>query len=454
MGEFRIEGKNYLRLNYYEEVNKVSAFDILSNKISPDFFEGKIVVIGATEIGIYDVRPTPVDTVTPGVYLHFTALSNILSNSFLKESRVADIILLNLFMITAFFLSLLKRIGRRICLYFLLATIAVLLYYVLFSKFDLWLYLTLPLASMLFYFALVEMLIFARTEAQSREIKKAFASYVSPDLVKEIIRNPDGLKLGGEQRELSVLFSDIRGFTTLSEQLQPEKLVYLLNQLLDPMTECIINNGGMLDKYIGDAVMAIFNAPLDLDSHPKMAAKSAQEMIAKVQELNTRLKKEAMPAIKVGVGVHTGVATVGNIGSKLRFDYTAIGDTVNLASRLEGLTKAYSVDIVISESTNNALNDEFLSRKLDIVRVKGKNIPLIIFELMDKSEKNQRIKNKFEDALNLYLKKAFKDAQVIFKLLSEDEGDETSYIFLNRCIYYIDNPPEGSWEGVYVHVNK
>lgn len=454
MGAFNIDRGNYLRLNYYDHVNELSAVDIIEGRITPDFFKNKIVVIGTTEIGIYDVRPTPVDTITPGVYLHFTAISNLLNDEFLKDSKTVDLALFYFFMFLAFLISSQSSIRRRLLLYTVLAFISTSAVYMVFINLSLWLHMTLPLYGLVFYFGSVELFIFANTESQSRNLKKAFSRYVSPDLVKEIIRNPEELKLGGEQRELSVLFSDIRGFTTISEQLEPEKLVCLLNSLLDPLTECIINNGGMLDKYIGDAIMAIFNAPLDLDHHPEKAAKSAQEMILKLKELNILFEKDGLPALKVGAGVHTGAATVGNIGSKLRFDYTAIGDTVNLASRLEGLTKAYSVDIIISESTNDALGSEFLTRRLDSVRVKGKNIPLVIFELMDNTDKNTRIRDKFEEALSIYMKKGFQEAQAIFKCLAEIEGDETSYIFLNRCIYYIENPPEESWNGVHVHVDK
>jgi adenylate cyclase len=286
-----------------------------------------------------------------------------------------------------------------------------------------------------------------------RELRRAFSSYVSPQLLEIITKEPDKLSLGGEKRNITVLFSDIRGFTTISEKLNPESLVNLLNEFLNPMTEIILRNGGMLDKYIGDAIMAIFNAPVDIGDHPDRACTSALEMVQKTKELNDLFKREFNVDIRIGIGINTGEAVVGNMGSKVRFDYTAIGDTVNLASRLEGLNKLYKTDIIISEFTKKGLRARFLTRKLDVVVVKGKREPVPIYELLEDNQRNREMVNEFEMALNEYLSGNFDNAKLIFEEVSIRFGDPTSGVFLRRCEEMIREPPD-NWTGVYIAKEK
>jgi adenylate cyclase len=271
-------------------------------------------------------------------------------------------------------------------------------------------------------------------------------------LVKEIMKEPEQLKLGGDKKELTILFSDIRGFTSLSEKMKPEELVHLLNEYLSDMTKIIMEQRGLVDKFIGDAIMAFWGAPLKEKKHADLACESALGMKAKLEELNKKWSKEGLPYLKIGIGIHTGKAVVGNIGSEERFDYTAIGDDVNLSSRLEGVTKQYDVYILISEFTLNELSKEFIVRELDHVTVKGKNHPIKIYEVLGKEGKISKelleIKEHFEEGLELYKKQKWDDAIKAFHK-SLNLGDKTSKIFIERCEEFKKNPPVKDWDGVW-----
>ncbi|MDH3975493.1 MAG: adenylate/guanylate cyclase domain-containing protein [Deltaproteobacteria bacterium] len=454
LGELTLTDTNFLRVNFHKHVNEISALDVIEGTVDPSYFEKKIVLIGPTEIGIYDVRPTPIDTLTPGVYLHYNAVLNLLDRSFLKHSKAIDLSLIIAAIIFSGLASLLRSVTLRVILYGLIVAAIFTVVNALFILEAMWLNLSMPLLSALLIASLSELLTYLKSETQTTEIKKAFSSYVSPDIVKNIIKNPDSLKLGGEEREITVLFSDIRDFTSISERLTPTQLVYLLNSLLDPLTETILNKGGLLDKYIGDAIMALFNAPLTMEDHADKAVLSSIEMIRKIEEVNRRMEEEGIPSVKIGIGIHTGIATVGNMGSKLRFDYTAIGDTVNLSSRLEGLTKIYDVHIIMSEATKNKLKREYLTRKIDVVKVKGKNEPITIYHVMDNTEQNRKIKAGFDAAMGCYYERRFEEAKKLFNAQLNNYNDMTSSVFIKRCIHYINEAPGESWDGVFTHVNK
>ena len=249
-------------------------------------------------------------------------------------------------------------------------------------------------------------------------------------------------------REISVLFSDIRGFTLLSEDTDPEKLISLLNDYFDPITQIILDQKGLLDKYIGDAIMAIFNAPIDIDRFADRACLSALEILNCLDKLNSIFKKKYAVILDIGIGINTGYAVIGNIGSSKRFDYTAIGDVVNLASRLESLNKLYNTRIIISESTKNKLTQSFLTRKLDLVAVKGKKKPVLIFELLEDNDKNRELVTHFEKTLDLYLKGEFEKALKAFEKLADKYKDKPSFVFIERCKQFLIKPPI-SWDGVF-----
>ncbi len=261
------------------------------------------------------------------------------------------------------------------------------------------------------------------------------------------------INLGGEKRNITIFFSDIRGFTAISEKLDPEDLVHLLNEYLTEMTLIITKNQGLVDKYMGDAIMAFWGAPLDQPSHAEIACSSSLEMIEKLRELQKKWKKEGIPSFDIGIGLNSGNAIVGNMGSKSRFDYTAMGDNVNIASRMEGLNKMYGTNIIIAEHTYKIVKDKFETRKLDAVRVKGKKKPILIYELLsgnDNLSKKQRdfVQN-FEEGLELYFKKKWKTAIKSFQEALKVMDDTVSHLFINRCKEFIKNPPPKDWDGIW-----
>ncbi|MEW6674977.1 MAG: adenylate/guanylate cyclase domain-containing protein [Nitrospirota bacterium] len=472
IGNYRIpsDESGRLTLNYYGKggtFKNIPATDVIHKRLKPDSLKDSLVFIGPTEVGLSDFRATPVDPVLPGVEAHATVASIVLQNRFLiRDGRV---IALEIFFIIFFPLiltTLLSFIRRTIiALLFFLITIGfyLLANYISFKDYLLNTSVLFPLVSITISYLCSEAYRNLIEEKQSRFLKKAFTSYVSPDLVSEIIKSPDTLKLGGEKREITVLFSDIRGFTSVSESLTPESLVLLLNQYLGPMTNIVLKHRGTLDKYIGDAIMAIYNAPLKIEDHAVRACETAVEMVDKLKEINNTFREKDFPEIDIGIGMNTGDAIIGNMGTDIRFDYTAIGDTVNLASRLEGLNKIYETHIIVSEFTIKHLKDmetrrhgnspihrftDSRFRELDLIKVKGKDKPVTIYELsitMDKA-----LIKKFEEALGLYRKQWFKDAQEIFAHLSAEYGDKTSEIFAERCAEFMDNPPGADWDGVYI----
>ena len=288
---------------------------------------------------------------------------------------------------------------------------------------------------------------------QARFLKSAFGTYLSEKLLDVIIKDPSRLKLGGEKKEVTVLFSDIRGFTSLSEKLKPEVLVELLNHYLTPMTEIILKNEGTLDKYIGDAIMALWNAPLDVEDHPKKALYTGYQMLTKLKEINQFFMKKYGFRLNIGIGINTGDVVVGNMGSEKRFDYTAIGDTVNLASRLEGLNKIYQTNLLFSEFTYEKVNFNelpFIAVDVDFVRVKGKEQPVKIFTILEKSEESEKMKEIYEGALKDYREGNFAEAMKKFNLI---KSFPPACTMLKRCEELLKAPPE-KWDGVFTAKTK
>ena len=299
---------------------------------------------------------------------------------------------------------------------------------------------------------------FLAEERERERIRKTFESYVAPAVVQEMLKHPEQLRLGGERREISVLFTDIRGFTTMSENLDPEALVKLLHDFLNPMSNIIINQGGTIDKYMGDAIMALFGAPLVQADHPRLACRAGLEMVASLEALNRTWAEQGRPPLKVGVGVNTGPVAVGNMGSDRLFDYTAIGDNVNLASRLEGLNKYYGTSILISDTTAQALKNSFLLRDIDFVKVKGKAQAARIYELLGEGEPNPelaRFLELYHRALALYRGRHWHESMDAFALALEGHpGDATCQRYLTLAQKHHETPPADDWEAVTVMDGK
>ncbi|MGA1846657.1 CHASE2 domain-containing protein [Deferribacter abyssi] len=413
----------------------VSAADVIEGKVEKNLLKDKLVFLGITETGVGDFQATPVDSNFPGTEIHCTFASNVLQNFFLiKDSKTVMIDIVTIFFLS--FVVVIISISFRRSIYSFLAVLIFSLgyFYFNFKMFDVYnlqLSSIYPFSSIILSFVLIEVYKNFVVEQKSKYLKKAFSSYISEDLVEEILQNPDRLKLGGEKRDITVLFSDIRGFTSISEELDPESLVSLLNSFLGPATEIILKNRGMLDKYIGDAIMAIFNAPLNLENHCDMAVKSSVEIISFLERLNCDFRNKGWPNIDIGIGINSGDAVVGNLGTERRFDYTAIGDTVNLASRLEGLNKYYGTKILISESAKKLLNENYPIRLVDTVRVKGKNKPVDIYEVVVKDVDDVFFKL-YEEGLSYYRSFNFNRARKNFLILLERYKDNLAEVYLKR----------------------
>jgi len=446
-------------LNFYGPTGTfttVSAADVISRRLPRESLKGKIAFVGATEIGIYDLRPTPFDATLPGIEIHATMAANALENRFLRydsitqEMEIACILLLPILL--GCFLALAPGTFAGLGVLTLVTAAFGVFNYLMFSSALRDMTLIYPFFGIALTYLGSEAWRNLVVERKGRQLKKAFSSYVSPDLVKQIEKDPDKLVLGGEQRELTILFSDIRGFTTVSESLTPPELVRLLNEYLSPMTRIVLEERGTLDKFIGDAVMAIFNAPLDVPEHATHACSTAVRMLEKLKELNEGFALKGMHTLDIGVGINTGPAVVGNMGADIRFDYTAIGDSVNLASRLEGLNKYYGTHVLVSEDTRNQVSDDrFIFREVDRVKVKGKLQPIVMYELMIATVE---ILPRFEEGLVKYRSQDFTAARAIFDDLVASHGDGPSRLYAERCAEYIAHPPPGDWDGVYTAKSK
>ncbi|MEI6206857.1 MAG: adenylate/guanylate cyclase domain-containing protein [Desulfuromonadales bacterium] len=448
-----------MALNFYGGTGSfftVSAADIIAKRLPKDSLKGKIAFVGATEVGIYDLRPTPFDATLPGIEIHATMAANALEKRFLRYDSVTQMMEITCICVLPVLLGILLAFapgtfaGLGIMALFT-GAFGFFNYFMFASAFrDMTL--IYPFAGIALTYLGGEAWRNLVVERKGRHLKKAFSSYVSPDLVKQIEKDPDKLVLGGEQRELSILFSDIRGFTTVSESLTPPELVKLLNEYLSPMTRIVLDERGTLDKFIGDAVMALFNAPLDVPDHATHACAAAVRMLEELKLLNEGFASRKMHTLDIGVGINTGPAVVGNMGADIRFDYTAIGDSVNLASRLEGLNKYYGSHILVSEDTRKQVNDSrFAFREVDRVKVKGKHLPIVMYELMIS---DRDILPHFEKALDMYRAQDFAGAKPLFEELAASRNDGPSRLYAGRCDEYLAAPPSPDWDGVYVAKNK
>jgi len=438
-------------------------------------FKNKIVLIGSTMPEDKDQFPVTLSgknnkqNLMYGVKLHATVIQNVIDKNFIhKQSSFTEILQLIIFTLTGFYFSFfVKRIISKTILVelisvFTLAGIIFLVYflsrYLFIEKNILIIYLNAFIAIAVGYFSSTIYNVF-RERQQNALIKGMFGYYVSRELVNELIDNPDKLKLGGENRELSILFSDIVGFSALSEKMTADELVTLMNEYLGAMTQIVLENKGTLDKYIGDAVMAFWGAPVNVEDHAFQACRSALLMRKKVDELQLEWTGRGIPLIDIRIGINTGSVVVGNMGGEKRFDYTVMGDEVNLASRLEGANKQYSSHIIINDTTFEQTKNKIITRKLDTIIVKGKTKPTTIYELIGISEENTATEklnslDLYFKGLTMYEQKEFETARVFFQQSYEKTKDKTSYIYMERCRFYAENPPDKNWKGVFTMTTK
>jgi adenylate cyclase len=379
------EGRLLVRHRRPGSFAAVPIADILEGRADAALLKGRVVLVGNTATGIGDVRVTPFGATLPGVEVRASIIESLLQGDALQRPEwmmVVDAAAMAL--IALVLIVLLPRLGVSgggvLAAALLGGYVALAIY--LFETQGLWLNLVYPTLLVALLFATATLVEYFFTFSEKRYLKVAFQHYVPPAVVEDLVADAGKLQLGGEKRELTVLFSDIRGFTTLSEAMAPEDLVKLMNEYFTVMTEKVFEHRGSLDKYIGDAIMAVFGAPLPEPQHAALACRAALDMVRTLKTFQDTLRRRGLPAIDIGVGINTGPMVVGNMGSKSRFNYTVVGDAVNLASRIEHLNKEYGTNILVSEYTYLPLKDEFpLAREVDRVRVRGRAQPVHLFEL-------------------------------------------------------------------------
>lgn len=438
-------------------VESISAADVANGSVSSSVFAGKIVFVGATAPSLHDTVLSPFGVLS-GVETHASLADTLLSQRFLMPVpiEVAAMVIFALALLAALAAAWLRMrwgIPAVFLLLIVLIGVAALLFERGFVLDILW-----PAIATVASFGLVSLERRWAAERERREIQNVFSRYMSPSVVEALLEDPSKLALGGTRRHMTVFFSDIRGFTSLSETMKPERLVRVLNAYLDRMTHIVFAHGGVLDKYIGDAVMAFWNAPLDQPDHARRAVATALAMRVALREMNEQ-HKFGKAELRIGVGINTGDMVVGNIGGTERVDYTVIGDSVNLGSRLEGLTKEYGVDILISESTAEEAGSEILVRKLDKAAVKGKKEPVILYEalaLASQATATQKaLVADFEDALEKYFARDFAGATAeCAAILKRHPDDGPTKLLLQRCAKFIQVPPPKQWDGTWVFLKK
>ncbi len=451
----------------------VSATDILLKTVKhPERrLAGHLAIIGTSAIGLKDIRATPINGALPGVEVHAQVLENILSHTHLTRPDFA--IMIELGMMIAAGLLLIALVPRLSALWnFLLSVslISILCYTAWHYYMTRQMLIDAAFPSLVIFGMSVSLsyLNYIREEQERRQVKTAFSHYVSPALLEELADNPDKLKLGGETRNITLLFSDIRGFTTISEQFDAEGLTKFINRFLTPMTNVILEHKGTIDKYMGDAIMAFWNAPLPVTNHPVRSCQAALDMIDEVNRMNRYMEREAKNEgrphipIAIGIGINTGDCCVGNMGSDQRFDYSALGDHVNLASRLEGQSKTYGVDIVISEYSVNQLPDgTFAIIELDLLQVKGKTEPVRIFailgdNMMASSDRFKALSTLNTEMLNAYRSQKFDVAEQLIAKGEELWPDLNIFwaLYRERIADFRISPPPADWNGVFIATSK
>ena len=439
----------------------VSATDVLQGRVSPETLKGAIVLVGTTAPGLMDLRATPVQNVYPGVEVHANMIAGMLDQKVLERPAYTAGAEFVMVLLVGVLLSLMLPAMNPIS-----ATVATVSALAVVTGLNLWAWqsaqVVLPLASVMLLIVLIFVLnmsygFFVESRGK-RQLAGLFGQYVPPELVDEMAKNPDAFTVEGENREMTVLFSDVRGFTTISEGLDPKQLTQLMNEFLTPMTHVIHKRRGTIDKYMGDCIMAFWGAPLADPNHAKHALEAAVGMIESLTQLQAEFKAKGWPPIEIGVGLNTGDMTVGNMGSEFRMAYTVMGDAVNLGSRLEGLTKEYGVHIIVGENTREKVPD-YLFRELDLVRVKGKDKPVAIYEpicLMGQEDKAIRDELKlYREACRLYRTQNWDLAELQFINLQKLSPQRKLYaLYIERIRHYRAESPGDGWDGAFTFKTK
>ncbi|MBD3307103.1 CHASE2 domain-containing protein [candidate division KSB3 bacterium] len=455
-----------LLINYYGPgytFPHYSISDVIFGRVPPETFQDKIVLLGFTSAIYQDLHSMSFQQANyPGVEVHATILENILREDFLTRPEwttlLNALIILLLGLVLGVALHRMRpHFGAVTALGCFMIVVGIAYSAFLFQR--IWLNITFPALFIVLDYLIITAYKYFTEERRKKEIRHVFQHYVSPSIVDVMLEQVDQLQLGGERRHLTALFSDIRGFTSISEKMIPEELVRFLNEYLSAMTKVVLEYEGTLDKYMGDAIMAFYGAPLRQEDHALRACRTAVDMIARLHELQIGWEHRGLPPMDIGIGINSGVMSVGNMGSEERFDYTIMGDNVNLASRLEGINKQYGTNIAISEFTYALIQDEpFIVRELDSVRVKGKEEPITIYELRGYGvcdEPTTRLLHVFSEGLAAYKSQQWEHAITAFKqVLQMQPDDAPAALYITRCEEYTRNPPPADWDGVFVMKTK
>lgn len=446
-------------LRYYRDNNPfplISTADILRSyldsseskqpSIKKEYFKGKKVFIGLTAAGLYDLKPTSISAISTGVLIHATTLDNIINKNFIRPANKAYWILFMLLICIFISYSVLRQhsIYVNLSIFFVSLSITLSIPAILFKS-AFYMNILSPSMSLVISFLIVTVYSYATEGKERRFVRRAFSQYMDETIVDYILKNPSVIKPGGQRRRITVFFTDIAGFTTIAERLPVEETAKILHTILNEFTEVIIRNKGVIDKYIGDAIMAFWGAPLDTERDETNACHAAIQCINSLDEINRGFKAEGLSEINMRIGIHSGDAIVGNLGSDRLFDYTVVGDTVNLASRLESVNKVFRTKIIISEDTRQKTGDIFFTRELGLIEVKGKSKPVRIFELIAKNEKIVENKREtvmlFNQGMSLFNRQKFKEALNIFNsMLKNNPDDGPSEFYRKKCEYLLENP--------------
>ena len=434
-----------------------SEIQILSGEeplIDPEELQDSYVLFGFSAPGLFDLRTTPIASVVPGVDVHATLLENMLSDDFMRPLPAALVLLMTLILVmaaamTATVVSGTLRTAAAYLIWLPVPAVAAVAGYVA----GFWVPLMVPTVGVVLALAGAGVANYTTEGKQKRYIKNAFQQYLSPAVIEELIQNPERLRLGGERRELSIFFSDLQGFTSLSEGLSPEELTALLNEYLSAMTDIIHQEGGTVDKYEGDAIIAFWNAPLSQDDHALRAVRAALHCQQTLAQLRPAFAQRVGKELHMRIGLNSGPAVVGNMGSRTRFDYTMLGDAVNLAARLEGINKQFGTYTMISESTWRQVSGEFRARQLSRVAVVGRKEPVVVYEpwLPEAYERHAGRIAEFERGLEQYYAGDFTAAEQTFSRIADQDPPARNY--LQRC-RELQQSPATEWDGVWVMTSK
>jgi adenylate cyclase len=467
-------GQLWVHFARYDPSLYVSAVDVLEGRVALEKIARKLVLVGTSAVALNDIKTTPVSPAMPGVEIHAQVLEAALTKSLLAQPPYGPLLEFGAALILGILvIAFAPKFGpvTLVVVGALFATLLIGTSWYFYTQHRLLIDFTYPLMSTTAIYLTLIFFSFVREQAQRRQIRSAFGQYLSPALVEQLAQSPEKLKLGGEEREMTIMFSDVRGFTTISESYKsdPQGLTALMNRFLTPLTNAILARKGTIDKYMGDAIMAFWNAPLDDREHQVNACEAALDMLERIDVLNKEREIEAENGghryipINVGVGLNTGTCVVGNMGSNLRFDYSVLGDSVNLASRLEGQSKEYGFPIILGSRTALAVKDRFAILELDFIMVKGKKEPEVIYAIAGREDtahsgRFQRLRNLTIEMLACYRNRDWEGA-----LAAIERGRRTDDAHALKLLYdlyetrirgYQENPPPEDWNGAFALLTK